>query len=179
MATFVRCDDSVNQLADELMCKYPDHEALIEAKVRIDFVFAFAKRDEDTGDKLGPALKLHGVPCLGIARKISIKDRALGRGDAEISLDGDEWPKMSAERKAALLDHELHHLTVKRDRFGSPCTDDIDRPVIRMRPHDFQFGWFNVIAARHGAASFERLQAKQMMDDAGQFFWPEIFEPSR
>jgi len=43
-----------------------------------------------------------------------------------------------------------------------------------MKPHDFQFGWFTVIAERHGRASQECQQAKSIVVIAGQFYFPEI-----
>lgn len=166
MSTFKRCDGSVEEMASELINQFDTHAPLIECKVKIDYVFAYGDRDEATGELKSTALKLHGVAALGIARKMPLKDRALGRGDAEISLDGDWWKEASDAERRALLDHELHHLVPTYD------TDDLRRPIIKIRPHDFQFGWFKVIAARHGIASQERIQAKAMMDDAGQYFWP-------
>lgn len=32
--------------------------------------------------------------------------------------------------------------------------------------------WFKIVAARHGAASQERMQAKALMDEGGQYFFP-------
>jgi hypothetical protein len=162
-------------MANEVLCKYETHQPLLDAHVNVDFVFAYANVDPDTGLKIGYALKLHGRECTGIARKIQLKDRVKGMGDAEISLDGDWWEQANDEERRALLDHELHHLMVKIDKRGL-VRDDIGRPVIVMRPHDVEFGWFKVIAARHGMASQERQQAAIMMSDAGQYFWPQIFE---
>jgi hypothetical protein len=170
MPTFQRCPSEVNDLARELMFEFKTHQPLIDAKVRIDYVFALADRD-DSGAPKGCALKKNGVRALGIARKLPLKDRALGRADAEIAIDGDWWAEASHEERRALLDHELHHLLVKPG-----ATDDLGRPVIALRAHDFDFGWFKVVASRHGMHSIERAQAKRMMDDAGQYFWPTLFE---
>ncbi len=114
------------------------------------------------------------MKALAIARKLSLKDRALGRGDAEVSLDGNWWEHATAEQQAALLDHELHHITVKSDKAGNAQYDDLGRPQIKLRKHDIEVGWFNVIAERHGAASIERSQAKAIMDNSGQYYWPGI-----
>lgn len=171
MPTFKRADESVNKMAATLLNEFETHTMLLTAKAKIDFVFAFGDREDETNRLLGPALKKNGLVALGIARKIPLKDRALGRGDAEISLDGDWWEEASADERRALLDHELHHITVKVDDRGI-VTDDLQRPVIQLRKHDYEFGFFNVIAQRHGAASLERQAAKKMMDDAGQFYWP-------
>ena len=52
--------------------------------------------------------------------------------------------------------------------------DDLGRPILQLRMHDFEVGWFKEIAARHGEASQERQQAHAVMQDSGQYFWPDI-----
>lgn len=166
--TYKKADETVTNLAAELIAEFPTHESLTENRVRIDYVFAYGERDEVTGDVIGDALKHHGVKALGIAKKLSLKERGLGRGDAEICLDADWWVTAEHEERRALLDHELHHFaaTSKRDEMG--------RPVLKMRKHDYDFGWFAVIAHRHGQHSQERKQAASMMEVSGQFFWPDF-----
>lgn len=173
MPTFQRCDNSVNEMAAEILTKFETHKPILDARVKIDFVFAFPDCSQDTGEPMNDALRKGGVKCLGICRKIPLKDRALGRGDAEISLDGDWWKQASEGERRSLLDHELHHLDVKKDgkRFE---LDDLGRPVLRMRSHDVEIGWFRVVAERNGADSQERIQAKSIMENDGQFFWPEL-----
>lgn len=164
-------------MAEEILAEFDTHKPLVAAKAKIDFVFAFPDYDETTGAPLNDALSKNGCKVLGIARKISLKERALGRGDAEISLDGHWWERASDKEQRALLDHELHHLTPKIDKRGL-VTDDLQRPVIVLRKHDFEVGWFHVIAERHGIASQERIQAKALFDEAGQFYWPSLQLPA-
>lgn len=165
MSTFKRCDETVVKMAKKVIEKY--NTAL--ADVRIDYVFAFGDRDEVTGELKSDALKLHGVRALSIAKKVSLKDRALGHGDAEISIDHDWWAEAEDEQREALLDHELFHLVKTGEN------DDLGRPVLKIRPHDYQFGWFKVVAQRRGAMSLECIAAKQIMEESGQYFWPELF----
>lgn len=173
MPTFQKCDPSVRKMATELLNEFETHKALLESRASIDFVFAYCDRDEKTNLPVNNALSKNGCRALGIARKIGLKDRVLGRGDAEISLDGDWWRTANEKEQCALLDHELHHLCPKIDKRGF-CTDDIGRPIMQMREHDYEFGWFKAIAARHEEFSQERIQARSMMTLAGQLFWPEI-----
>ena len=178
MATFEKCDESVRQMADELLKEFETHKPTLDAGVTIDFVFAYAPKDEH-GNPTGDALSHGGYPALGICRKIPLKDRVLGRGDVEISLDGDWWGNASHEEQRALLDHELHHIVPKQEgtnTAGKPVfkVDAAGRPVIGMRKHDYNFGWFKDIAARHGKHSQERKQAAGMMEEGGQYFWPSI-----
>lgn len=174
MATiFERCDKTIHALAQSLLEKFPSHGPLWIGKVKIDLVFARAERD-DNGNLKGCALKKNGLRAYGIARKLPLKDRVMGRGDAEIVLDGDWWETATPEQQAALLDHELHHISLKADKHGNIQFDDIGRPQILLRKHDVEVGWFAAIAERHGAASIERTQAKTIMDGYGQFLWPEL-----
>lgn len=173
MSTYQKADEEVEAMAHEIKTSFESHLRLTDCNVKIDFIFAYGKRDED-GNLQGNAITHHGVRALGLAKKISLKDRAMGHGDAEIQIDHDWWEMASHEERRALIDHEMHHITVKIDDRGV-VRDDLDRPIIQMRKHDVEVGWFKAIAARHGAASQERIQAKQIADESGQFFWPEVF----
>lgn len=168
MSTYQRADDSVNSLARAVIMTYPEHKPLIDAKVKIDFVFAYGNTD-DNGATIDFAIKNKGHRVFGQAKKLPLKERALGRGDAEIMLDGDWWADANPEEQKALLDHELYHLTPKAGK-----TDDLGRPVLRLRRHDVEVGWFSLVASRHGAHSIERKQARALIDSVGQFYWPEL-----
>lgn len=176
MATFTKDDGSIGEMLAELQQRYECYTEQIEARIKIDIVLAHADRDED-GEALNDALRHHGVKALGIARSIGKKDRAMGRGDAEIALDGDWWETHPIEEQMALLDHELYHIVPKRDRDGNFKKDDMRRPLIKLRPHDEEFGLFRVIAARHGADSQEQQICKAMIEDAGQYYWPDLLGP--
>lgn len=173
MPTFKRCDESIDTLAKTLLTRYETHLGLIVGKVTVDFAFAYCDRD-DKGNALNDALTKNGIKALGVTRKIPLKDRALGRADAEIVLDGDWWEKATADEQTALLDHDLHHIAVKTDKSGNIQYDDLGRAQIVLRKHDVEVGWFKVIAERHGEASQERIQAKAIMDCSGQYFWPDL-----
>lgn len=170
---FQRAPDWVADIGRSIMRVYETHKPLMDCEVTVDYVFAFSDKDENTGEPLNDALTKNGVRALGIARKIPLKDRALGRADAEIAIDGDWWNGASDKQRRALLDHELHHLSVKIDKRGL-VLDDLGRPVIVLRKHDHEIGWFKIIAARHGEHSQEQIQAARMFEDAGQFYWPDI-----
>jgi hypothetical protein len=167
MAKFQRCPDEVKDLAREIIFEFPNHKPLIDARVSIDYVFAYATTEGTH------ALTKNGLRAFGICRVVPLKDRALGRADAEISLDGDWWESISEPQRKALLDHELTHILVDEAK-----RDDLGRPVLKMRKHDAEFGWFADIARRHGEASVERWQAKWLMDHSGQAFWPGIVSPA-
>lgn len=173
MPTFQKCPQKINDLANEILCRFETHKLLLDAKVRIDFVFAYGDRDEDTGALQNDALRKNGVRALAIARKLPLKDRVMGRGDAEVAIDADHWADLGREQQEALLDHELHHLSIKVDKRGL-VRDDIGRPIIKLRQHDHEFGWFKIIAERHGFSSVECEQARKMFDEAGQAYFPAL-----
>lgn len=174
MATYQPCDETdktVLKFADALMRQF--HPDLLEAKVKIDFLFAYPRYNEKD-QPIGDAIKHHGVKALGLAKKLGASDRAKGHGDAEIRIDWEWWKESGEAEQKALLDHELHHLAICKNKAGVIKTDDLGRPVIRLRPHDYQIGWFNVIAHRHGVHSQERKQAQTMFEKDGQIYWPSL-----
>lgn len=172
MPTYQKCPKAVGAIAHEILEEFPTHRPTLNAEVTIDFVFAYADVN-DEGIATNNALTLHGTAALAICKKIRLKDRVMGRADVEIAIDGRWWETASPAECRALLDHELTHIEVKVDENGI-CRDDASRPLIKLRKHDFQIGWFSEIAARHGKASQEVIQAKMIMDQAGQLYWPDI-----
>lgn len=174
MPTYQKASQDVLDCASLLIKSYSDNEEL--AGVKIDYVFALPSLDAD-GEPIGDAITHHGMPALGLCRIVSLKDRAKGNGDAEILLDQRYWEASPDAERAALLDHELHHLQLKRDKKNRVRSDDLGRPRLTMRKHDRQFGWFDAIARRHGPASAERRQAREIFTEAGQLYWPTLTDP--
>jgi hypothetical protein len=160
-STFSKANEEVSPMAEELMEKY--HQDLISADVKIDFIFAVAGLDPQTEEPTGPAITHQGYRALGLTKIMSLKDRTMGRGDAEILLDGDVWPALSDDSKKALVDHELHHLEVKRNARGEFMFDDLERPKLQLRKHDWQAGFFHIIADRWGQSSQEILQLRNLV----------------
>ena len=174
--TYERAGKRVQDLANEILCEYETHKPLLDARVRIDIVFARAEEDAD-GNPKTDALKRQGQKALGVVRKLPAKQRILGRGDAEILLDYHWWHReWEPDEQKALLDHELHHVMVQTNSNGTVKMDWANRPKLALRHHDFQFGWFKEIARRHGKASQEVKQAASILDNCGQYFWPGLMK---
>lgn len=161
---------SADQLAllQEVMSTY--HQQRL-GDVTIGLLVAHAECYEDTGEPKGPALLVRGVPALGATKINSLKLRAHGLEDAEIVIDGDRWKDLSRGQRLALIDHELTHLELNTTDSGTVRRDDLDRPRLKMRGHDHEFGWFDEVAERHGAASIEVHQAKRFVADHGQYYF--------
>ena len=165
-------------MAAEILTEYDCYQPLLDARVTVDYLFAFGPRDAE-GMLSGPALTKNGVRVLGLASKQPAKLRALGVADCLIQLDGDWWAAAEATdaQRKALLDHELYHFLVKIGEMGA-VLDCCKRPQVELRDHDAEVGWFFCIADRHGEASQERIQAKAILAAAPQLFLPGILDPA-
>ena len=130
------------------------HGPLHSHQVQFDVLVAWGNKDDD-GEITSPAIRVHGYQAVAAVRVISLRDRAKGMGDAEITIDGDHWDEYSEAERIAILDHELEHLEPVVDDEGRLKRDDLERPRLRLRRHDHHFGWFDCVARRHGRASLE------------------------
>lgn len=148
------------------------YRELLDAGVKIDLISVAT-------DKIGkPALMHNGYAAYAVVRALGPKERTMGRGDAEIVIDEEQYLKLSTEQKDALLDHELHHIKLIPDKkTGRPKLDCRGRPRLGMKKHDYQFGWFSEIAKRHGIASMEVKQAHMMFLAERQTLFAFISEP--
>ena len=157
------------KLCADLVQKY--HPDLDTTGATFDLVFAL-RDPESESDK--PALAVSGQRVYGISKIHNLKDRILGLKDAEIVLDGDAWPAMSAQVKSAVLDHQLQYFEVKRDKDGEFVLDDLNRPVLALRKPDRSFGWFDAVADRHRQHSLEAIQLRRLFTEAGQTYLPFV-----
>lgn len=150
---------------------YEHHGDLVQVSVGALFVF-------DLDEEHEPCLKHQGYPAAAVVRITPLKDRAQGLPDAQIVVDRAYWIACTQPQRDALIDHELTHLErVVNAKTGKPKRDALDRPKLAMRKHDHQLGWFAEVAERHGAASCEVRQAKQLVAQAGQMYFPFEFKP--
>lgn len=172
-ATYSNSTDQIQPIAEKLIQKhYPDLDAV---DIKIDYLFATAQINDKTGEPTGPAIIVNGYRAYAVTKILSLKDRTMDRGDAEILIDGDLWPTLSWETQIALLDHELMHIECKRTKEGEFMWDDLNRPRLTLKKHDYQVGWFHEIAQRHGRHSIEAKQFHNLLfsdSDTGQIYLP-------
>lgn len=165
MTTYTKPTTEHRDELREVMKKY--HPELVEWKVKVDMLLVHAPVDK-FGFPKGPAIRWNGIPAAAVVSIVKLKDRALGRGDVEILVDGDRCPKWRPEHLRSILDHELTHIELTGE------TDDLGRPKMKMRPHDVDLGWFDSVARRHGDASVEVMQAKSLF---GVRSWRQLYLP--
>ena len=79
----------------------------------------------------------------------SEKHRAQGLPDASIVIDQDAWGDLSDQSRIALIDHELEHLERYLRAKNEPLEDDLGRPKLKVKLHDWQLGGFRSISERH------------------------------
>jgi hypothetical protein len=150
------------------------HPDLLSSEVRIDVLLA-SPTDREIDHDL-PPLKLHGYAAAAVARVVPLKQRVKGCGDVEVTICEQSWKDLDDDERTALIDHECSHFNLAVDhKSGQVKTDDCGRPKLKMRLHDVQAGWFLDVAKRHGMASMEVKQAREIQEKYGQllFSWAE------
>ncbi len=158
MAWYSIANEEVNLTIQKVMKE--NHGDLHAAGVTITALIA---RSEE-----GPAIKVRGSEAAGSIRITKLAERTLGLGDALMTLDGESMIAWSSKRLQAVIDHELRHLMLaKNKKTGQIQLDDEGRPKLRIRPHDFEFGWFARTAELYGEESYEVSQAREIV--AAQF----------
>jgi hypothetical protein len=168
--------EAETMLAD-LLNECEDFAPLKEAGVTVELSWARGKEDKD-GYKPHP-LKSRGHQVYGTAKLTNLQGRSLGQKDCVVTVDGDHWDESSQRTNEALLHHELYHFELVVGDDGAVETDDCGRPKLKLRHHDFEFGWFLQTARRYGADSNESQQFKQVCDAAGNLL-PLVFtEPPK
>lgn len=171
MATHRVANDTIQPYIDAILEHHPE---LIKARVTIDALFAYSKDG-------GPApVKLHGYPCAAIIAKNNVKARLRGLADATITFDAAHWETLSERERTALVDHEVSHIVVKRDKDEQIKEDDAGRPVIAMGLHDWELGGFRSIARRYKEDAPEVKMARAFKAKFGQlvFSWNDDNAPA-
>ncbi|MCE5277156.1 MAG: putative metallopeptidase [Planctomycetaceae bacterium] len=141
------------QIMEALVDKHHDH--LESAKIAL----AWRK-----GWKPNP----DGHLQLGKAKKSTDLDREMHVFDFVILLNFEVWNKadFTREQMEALIDHELCHCDVSKDKTDEVKMDSLGRPIWRIRKHDVEE--FQEVIARHGAWTLNLQSFAQMLDQAPQ-----------
>ena len=176
MTTYARGPKDVLDFVAEVMKKF--HDDLHKAGIKVEMLMAFPPVDKD-GEVTGPALKHDGHPCAALASIKNLKERVATGFDTRIELDNDIWAESDDETRAAIIDHEMCHWQLCLNDKGIVKTDEADRPKITKIEHDYQFGWFAVVARRHGQYSIEVQQAQRLLkSETWRQCWIPSMEPA-
>ena len=159
--TLEQAPPDVHELAGRIIAEH--HPELCwgnENRVRLCILMASDPDDE-------VAVRCHGYPAAAKISIIPYKQRVDKRADCEIIIDGGKWEESSERQRMALLDHEITHIEVCRDENGFVKTDDLGRPKLKLRLHDFDFGGFRSICQRYGADALEGICARRFAESYG------------
>lgn len=172
--TLVEAGDTVEANASRVIQKhFPD---LTAAGVTVSYWFA--------NNATGPALRHNGYPAAALVKITSYENRVKGVADATVEIDERHWQAATTDERDALLYHELNHLIPveetnddRRAETGKWRTDDLGRPKLRMRKHDWQMGGFwgtiehyqeNAVELQNLAKVNKDLRARDLIQ---QKFW--------
>lgn len=181
--TYEKADDWVLDVVRAAMNRW--HRVLVACEVTVDVLMV--DKTDAQGCRLPNALKHQGYPCAATIKVVPLPQRALGQGDALLTIDRVTWEDLTDDQRLALVDHELEHLRVACEKpsafdfmsiseedgsmVGSPKSDDLGRPVLKLQLHDWQLGGFRSVVARHGADALEVKAVEACVDERGQLFW--------
>jgi hypothetical protein len=156
--TYQKCDETVRELLDELLEKYRGD--LVDAEATIELLFAFG------------GIRKEGMLVLGRCKINSLQDRAEGKCDVTITLDGDRWPHLPDKRRRALLHHELSH--IEDWDVEDHGTDDLGRPALKARHGDWSFDGFDRILDLYGDQSIEHANLAMIAEKHRQMTLPIV-----
>ena len=175
--TYTQAPASIVALLQSTLEKY--HPELHKVGLTVGCLIALRVHDDEDVH----ALMRSGYPIDAKIGITSLVDRARGLPDAKLLIDGLEWNKASDRQRIALLDHELEHLILpqqkpskKEPHRSGPKYDDLSRPVLKMKPHDWMLAGFKDVAERHQQHSHEIRQFQAWRDEYGQLnmFGPDV-----
>lgn len=169
--TYELADEKTAELVKRAMVLYHQRPVnnLVANLVTVQAIFA---RDVDADGVMSPAIKIRGYPAAAKIQVTSLEDRARGMADAKLTIDDYVWQGLPESRRLALLDHELEHLEIvmRTTKTGiMVARDDLGRTKLKIKPHDFELGFFASVAERHGEAAIEVREVQRFHETYGQF----------
>lgn len=178
--TFARAPSTLNSRVESVLKRWHADDLYVKKfEVNVETLLAYGPRNKK-GQETGPAIVIHGREAYACIRITSLEERVAGRADAVMWIDGDRYKRWKPEILEAIIDHELQHLELRLNpKTDEPMCDDCGRPILKIREHDYQFGWFTVIAERHKSNAVEVIQAAQIAEQR-QLYFPDFnMEPKR
>lgn len=136
-------------IAAELVETDPDHVHLKLGQANILFLFRRDPKFRHDRIELGSlSLPIFMGKTSAIAKWLLV--RSFGAiPDFVMILDQTFWDQAPREQRVALIDHELTHGIVARNKHGDERFGDDGRPVWAIKSHDIEE--FDRIVAKHGA----------------------------
>lgn len=142
-------DSDPRKIAAEIVATDPDHVHLKIGEANILFLFRRDPKFRNDRIELGSlSLPVFSGKTAGIAKWLMI--RSFGAiPDFVMVIDQTFWDQAPRESRIALVDHELTHGIVARNKNGEERFGDDGRPIWAIKSHDIEE--FDRIVAKHGA----------------------------
>ncbi|MEA3265430.1 MAG: putative metallopeptidase [Candidatus Fermentibacteria bacterium] len=154
-------DGKLHDIVYGVMSKY--HPDLKSAGIKVTvFLVKFISRSGEILDN-EPVLKSNGHGASATIRRASKSELQLGSGDVIIEIDSFVWREHLREKsRVALIDHELCHIGLRRNKNGKIRMNPNGRPAIELIHHDIEIGLFYDVVKRHGKDSIEIMLSNSM-----------------
>lgn len=160
------------EMADDVVMKFmrqtlkEHHKELHEAKVNIEILFV-------EGEEGAPSVKEGGYDTFGRVKFYGEDDRKRGCPDALLIIDHSIWKDADGER-AAMIDHLLQRIEVRKDDDGEIIRDSVGRPKLNKRKFDMRLNGFSEVVERNGSFAPEYQAAREIKDKYGNLLmWAE------
>lgn len=165
-ATYKQAPEALEDQVNVVFAKH--YSDVLDAGFTVDAVFCHAARDKE-GEPTGPAIKVGGAPALIKASLMSANLVVRGVSEIELQIDGDRWEGLSKAQQNAVIDHGLAHFELVE-----PSAPDGDLKLKKRQP-DRSFRWWDDVAKRHGDASIERTEAKELTGAVAKIYFQTEF----
>jgi hypothetical protein len=145
--------DVYDQIAEITDGYHPD---VVECQLGVQVLFAHP------GKNLAkPPLTNAGYSVPGISKWTSLEDRIGGAVDAKIILHPQAWANYSEIEQIGLLERLIYRLEVQRDQAGAIKTDDVGRPLLKLRNYDYLVCGYDCIVHRYGTGSIDSQEIEE------------------
>jgi hypothetical protein len=160
--TYLPAPPDALKMLDEIIREHYPHVPLLRSPLSINLRFVLADEESDA-----PALSKGGWPCEALCIKVPTRMRAAGAADVIIEVDAEAWQGLDGKGRFALLHHEVHHIELvdledhcdEDGEVSYTCKlDPLNRPVVKLRRHDYECGGFARIHEIYGEESPEARQ---------------------
>lgn len=156
---YEKAGQSIKDMVYSAMEQYHPELHQLEPEIAVLIV---RKLDED--GEAYHALKCHGAEAAATIKVTSRRRRVLVDFDLEINIDGLTWDSIPERSKLALLDHELTHVVISKDKQGAPRQDDLGHYVFKLRPDDYTINGHFAVVERHGQFALEAQNLTRIHD---------------
>ena len=155
-------DRELHDIVYGVMSKYHPELKNAGIKVTVFLVKSISRSGEILDNE--PVLKSNGHEASATIRRASHSELQLGSGDVIIEIDSFVWRTyLKEDSRIALLDHELCHIGLRRNKNGKIRMSPTGRSVIKMIQHDANIGLFYDVVKRHGKESIEIMLSNSML----------------